>query len=91
MRMAQLSIAQIKVVYSYQNESPERHDRDGSGGLSLNGGFVMEDNKSTYVTTLRLPTDLKEQVREIAGKRLGPFLLEAAQEKLDSLQNQKLP
>lgn len=91
MRMAQLSIAQIKVVYSYQNKSPERHDRDRSGGLSLNREIVMEDNKSTYVTTLRLPTDLKAQVQEIAGKRLGPLRLEAAQKSLNRSKNQKLP
>ncbi len=46
MRMAQLSIAQIKVVYSYQNESPERHNRDGSGGLSLNGEIVWKTKKA---------------------------------------------
>lgn len=43
----------------------------------------------TKVTSIRVPPNLKAQIREIAGSTLGAFLVTAAKEKLDRIQESK--
>ena len=43
----------------------------------------------TKVTSIRVPPNLKVQIRDIAGSTLGAFLVTAAKEKLDRIQESR--
>lgn len=69
-------------------EDPKRHDRRLGSFCLFKGGFSMVRAK-TKVTSIRVPPNLKVQIRDIAGSTLGAFLVTAAKEKLDRIQESR--
>jgi hypothetical protein len=43
------------------------------------------------VTSIRVPIELKKQIKEIAGQKVSSFLIAAAREKIARLQSAKNP